>query len=718
MALHFDTKLSTYTWGVDIRFQDAAATLTDAGGDSATWTEDGTILYRDGSYSNAFVDDSVDTRYWANTNGTDDGWHSENFNFNRSTGSILIVVSDDGTGAYFGASGVSGGTSTYWMKFENKAGVSPLDQFSLTLYGAGGAGVDETSIVWEWHPLMATGMPQIIMLTQDGTGIRCFCNGIEMQVASSTVTDASMWLHTLHGNVDGLALAGVPVYTSGPVYDSLTDEITADWAFFGVTDTVLTPADHAEINNSRAGDGLLENALTVSGRNQYRRYWTNQSRGTTPKTGLEGVGFVFLPSGSSGTKYHEILVNAGSGIFMNFADDTYIAEPYQFEGNGETEWSTIVTGVQLNPNGNVMFGGSKSSGTSYPKVPMYWKDNHWNLATYDTMSGIYTPNWGLAVWHPDGDLVAATGTRQTGQDPTNPFLYKWDGAGDFSDETGRFDQTDIRASIVTEKGVDFSPDGEWFAAACGGNSPYNTVTTAPIHLWRISTVSTDKDTFTWETPYTSADLAFNGAYSCHFVTNSAGDLFLFVSQYSPTAASLQYVVYEYDGAGTWSKNNNIFNNAVAPTNFSANTQGYSSLVSIGDDIYFGGGAVGTTTYQNLFHLRWNGTYFDEQTDPVWPHEQDAPQVAVPVFGMTATPDGAALIVSTSNAGAADIPCILAYDRNTTTGALTLRDTNWDFWDIEDAVSGSIYTPRGNSSYVNQNHYAPQAFASWPPADAF
>ena len=225
MALFFDTELDTITWGVDIRFQDSVAPLTDAGADVATWTDDGTILYRDGSYTNAFVDDSVDTRYWANTNLTDDGWHSEDFNFNRATGSIVIVVSDDGTGTYFGASSFAGGTSTYWMKFENQtSGGSPLDRFALTLYGAGGAGVDEYTAVWEWHPLMAVGMPQIIMLTQDGTGIKCYANGIQMTLVSSTITDASMWLSTLHGNVDGLALAGVPVYTTGPVYYSLTDD--------------------------------------------------------------------------------------------------------------------------------------------------------------------------------------------------------------------------------------------------------------------------------------------------------------------------------------------------------------------------------------------------------------------------------------------------------------------------------------------------------------
>jgi hypothetical protein len=236
-------------------------------------------------------------------------------------------------------------------------------------------------------------------------------------------------------------------------------------------------------------------------------------------------------------------------------------------------------------------------------------------------------------------------------------------------------------------------------------------------LWKITTVSTDKDTLTWETPYSSADFSFNTGYSCKFVTNASGDLFLFVGQYAPSSGSLIAVVYKYSG-GSWSKDLTIFNNGSNPSSFEQNTSGAIWIANYGNDVYIGPeGLPGSTNYQSLYHLRWNGSYFAAQTDPEWPHATDAPPVAVQCLGIEVTPDGGSVIAIGSNAGANDIPNILAYDRDADTGALTLRDTTWDFWDKNDANPGLTYSPDGNGDWVNTNYRFPQARAS-RPTDAF
>ena len=719
MAITFEDYLSGLAPVTELLFQDASGAVADSGSAAPTWVMSGTPNYREGSYSGVFNDDSVTTKYWMGLDGltSNDGMHTLDLSWMNSGAGSFVFVTDtwSTSNTIIAATGLAGGIVTNAFLFE-QTGVTT---FKLTIFGAGGVGVDSVEITWTYSSQPAAGLPQIFCLQQpgDGTGPQLWMNGVKLDRSVSTITtgDDDFWLDTIDQDCDGFAIGGYPIWTSGPTFSSLGDESAANLAYFGYFSRIFTAAELWTLNKLVWGDNVVDESTTRTGRNQMRRYWSNQIDGGTAVPGLGKVGMLWAGGGSSAEKYHFELLNAGTDIWVDITEDQEILQIFPFAGNGDSQMGTTL-GPSCLPtvNGSVIVGQDGNGGLT--GFCMYWQNGGWRLGTMDPMITLLSsPQWHGGAEHPDADgLVAFSGNLNPGS-VLWPQLFAWDGAGHFDDVVSRFDSHGCRPS-TNNHCLKFSPDGAWLAYGCGGNSPYTTVGDSPLNLWKITDTIASKDTFTWRNPYTSADLSFNTAYGLHFVTNAAGDLFLMVGSYAASSATLNVVVYAYTpGTDTWAKDTSIFNNAVNCATFDTNVTGESSIVSVGDDLYIGQKAAPTATYyENLWHLRWDSIlgYYDEQTKPVWPHEQDVPQVGVGISDMVISSDGQALIVATTNAGANDIPIFLVYDRDTTTGALTLRDSPYDFAD--QAAGGNLYNPGADGDWHSSNPVGLHIIETFPP----
>ena len=719
--LEIEKHLDGFNPDIAIKFQ-SSRTLHDEGTAETKWAEQGTATYQEGQASDKFYDDSLVPKYWLDCTSSADSWVTTDVGWmsGSSTGTFFFTVSDIGFGDQFSINGFSGGSTTYVLKLERPSISGTDNEMDLTILGAGGAGTDEISITFTNLPQVATGVPLFFALVQDGTGPKLYCNGIPMPVDSETITsgDESMWLHTLSGNVDGMVINGFATWSGAGTFSSAADEPAQHWYNFYYFDgKAFTESEVQDFMRYMWGDNeQLDTALTVSGRNQFRRYWDAQNRGSIPATGIESLAWVIVADGSTADLNHYELWRTGNRWF-DVAEIDHITHVYDdgLGDGGDSTWDTQMYGFAMHPDGNVMFGGA--SGSLTPQVRWYWKDGRWQYATADSLASGSTPQWSWAAWHPDGDLVVATGNQHNAT-PANPFLYRWDGAGDFEDVSSRMDQTGTRGYNSAFYHIcDFSPDGEWMVVITSSNSPYTDIEDAPIHLYEITTTTTDKDTLTWETPYTSGDLAFNTPYSAYLFEAPNGELHLFIGQYAPSSGTLMCVMYKYSG-GSWSKDLTLFNNNANPGEFESNGAGALAMACSGSDLYVGTlGAPGTTYYRSFYHFRWNGSYWAFNSYPEYPHETDSPQVAVPVHDIAITPDGEGVIVTTSNTGADDIPVILCYDRDTSNGTLTLRDSTWDFWPDDDSNPGRVYTQDSPTKYYAQNPRRIHMGTSMP-TDAF
>jgi len=725
MTIEYFQALDGYSWHTDIRFQDASSPLTDAGSQSMSWTVIGTPIYRDTTFSDIWSDDSTYTTYDALTNGSNEGWYSTDVSWltGKTTGSFVFSISRFNTSdTVFCFNGLAGGITSNVMR----VWINATEEITVQIYGSGGAGTDEITQVWDNRGALTGDEPSIFVMTQDGTGIKLYCNGILLDLKSETVStgDEGLWLSDIASGVDGVSLSGYVVWTSGPAFSSLSGDMDTNWQTFGYTDTVLTGAQQQDLWMSRFGDRVKGVANTTSGRNKFRKYWTNQDRGLAESDGIAGAAWVFNSMLGTAHRSHAQLWNSGDGgvgRWVSCTSENYFTELYPEANYGEDNWTYNLQGVSLNPAGNVICGGGSGFSGWEPAIKYYWKDYGWHEATADSLQGVgetLTPSIRGGTWHPDGDLWAGQGNRNSdgATAADQPFLYKWDGAGNFEDVRSRMDNTGTRASSDFHV-VHFSPDGNWLVTGSASSSPYNSVSTSPVNLWKITTTTTDKDTFTWRTPYTSADLAFNTCYSTHFVTNSDGDLFLMCGQYAPTSGTVCVVTYKYTpGSDTWSKDLTIFNNGSNPTGFNTNTTGASHILSVGDDLYIGhrqGNSV--TPYQNIWHLRWNGSYYAEQTNPTWPYSTLGTPVQKALHGFDITSDGKTVLVTTANPSPETIPYILAYDRDTTSGALTLRSSPYDF--LAEADGGLVYDYSRGSAMRQATGGTVQVFDSLP-TDAF
>ena len=715
MAFAFETWLATKSPLLEFKFQDASpgGNIANSGSASVTMGQGGISTYytfQNGPYSGyKLFDDSVDTKYWLSSLGStlNTGWYSTDTGWmsGLTTGTMVFVLNDiQNDDCIFGAKAGSSTTENYFdIRFPNITGND--NEIQITIRGSGGAS-DELIIYRGRVERPTTDYPLLIIITQDGTGIKVYMQGKECLLSdtadSITAGDGGLWWGDLSGNVDGWAIGGNPNFSAGPTWSTMTDEASADWAYVGVFSSVFT-ADEAYALWGRMITGEPSGGGTVFARNKYRRYYVSgQGRVAAAGTGIDSLKAAIMNGGSSAAYYLFWLLKLG-GYWGDYGSKNRYGDFWEEETAADIP-NTSTYGIVANPDGNVCFGNDLTSTTK--GIGWYWADGKFTPIPSANVDAAASGQSCPAVVHPDGKLwMYGLNTASV-----NPIVYEWDFAtktmshvtSTYLDSSGTRGNTNAAYHLSA-----FSPDGNWAAQGSSAASPFNTVSTSGLNLWEITTTTDPNDTWTHVIPGSGSN---SSTYAVAFDSTST---YCFQA-----ISSTPWVRTWVKSGSTWSEDTSIWNNATTLTDFdtAATCQG-TSFCCIGNDVYWGTDQanVSRTSYQNLFHLRWNGSYFEEQTVPVWPHAQDTPQVGVPITSITATPDGLGIIVTTTNAGANDIPCILAYDRNASTGALTLRDSPYDFFGYS-AGGGTVST--SEADLYDQNPRKPMLLSTqWPPTDA-
>lgn len=698
--------IATPVW--EYKMQDASGPPADSGSYSLTLSSETEAFFTyQQTNSPQFFHPKATTKYYVNqTAAGDSGWYSTDtgwFSGASTTGSLVFVYHSNSSNQTIWCLNHDSSVSTYTMRLYNSSATA----LRFQIYGAGGSGTDEITITTARHNIPTnTEGALFVVITQDGTTCKMYVNGRcinDDPEATITVTsgDGGMWLHTMNGNTDGMTIGGYATWSGGTYSGTILEEMGGRHWYHAYYSTVFTAAQIKEAYHySIGGADDTVTQVTVTARNQYRHYWTNQDRGTIPGTGIDTLQQVFITNGATANEYCYDLEKANS-LWFNRTDDPYYGDD-NFDSTMATALNTSWYGVAINSSGNLMLGNDLTS--TYACLGAKFNGFNWETVTVEdplTTSGgapSASPQWGRHwAYHPSADIVLAYHNQRTATYPDNPSIWQWNSGSD-TWETKHYSFTGgsgCRGYVSANSGncAAFSSDGNWAAVVGSGTSPYNTITTASLNIWQLTQTTNPYDTWTWQTPGTNTSL-----YGVYFGSSShVGHLFALRS--SPSSATI-FVKCYYNNSGTWTEDNTLFNNNVQLSNWDSNAVQSGAICVVGDDLYLGTGHPSTsrTSYQNLWHLRWNGSYYAEQSAPPYPHTDDTPQTGVAIQDIKVTPDGKGLIITTGNAGADDIPVILGYDRNTSTGALTLRDTPWDFWSYNDASAGRTHTDSNTDYY--------------------
>jgi hypothetical protein len=456
----------------------------------------------------------------------------------------------------------------------------------------------------------------------------------------------------------------------------------------------MTHAQVFEFCRQYYGGGTIGVATTVTGRNKYRRYWDAQNRGAATPTGLASLDSILMGGGSSADYWQANLRVVGTDRMLSLTDDGNWTEYYG--ENTRVQYNTIAYWIRMSPDGKWMgLADSTTTGSVSSMGMQVWHRGYWAGAHDFFDDPAASVGVRATAWAMDSDYVINTNSTRS------PTMWKWD---DVSERWRAGTDAQTFEDLPTRFGQSSSYDGAAFGQGAATknyvaiNTTYVASTTSGHWIYELNRSTNQLETVTYTTR------AIYGGHCCHVAPVREHIFFGFQSTGStPTdTGNSQLYCYKRTGAKTWESDATLLNNGVAHPDQSTDSTTPKQILAVGDDLYVAL-TRGINTTPNLLHFRWNGTYYAAQSSVPWlgtgSYSRSANSIAV-------TSDGELLLLGCDNAGqTAGDPCILAYSRNTSTGALTLLDTPHPFRATDGAAGDGYVVDSSDADYIAQNYHA-------------
>ena len=682
MAHYQEWIAANFTPILEYKCDDAvsATAIADTGSAGIDLDEYGSPTYRAVTSYNYEADG-----YGVDVVTTNTGWYKYDYAGGGSnpfagqdSGTFIFILHEPPTsnGIFFEivGGGYNSRTSNTSFCFRNDGG-----EFAIECYSAGTEVFDMTVHTGDSLLSRPTLNSQMIVIVKDSANAmpKIWINGSYKNYeaiwdnTNAANFDPTWWVGDVAAVGDEIiAIGGTPTSVdSGSTVNSWNEDGTnMVMEYMAYLDEAMTYDQVHSLYERYWGGGTISEATTRTGRNPQRRYWQDQIDGGSLPSGAEQIDDMMVFSGSSINYWHYNYKYLGDNTFIDRAN---------WNDWGEFIDSGVASAMQT------------SSGFYLNISP----DNNW-IGFNDNSNGSSASSSVNAVWHPYGYWMDARYLHHDMTDGVGQMSGLCNEAGDFrplwdngNNATGSYYWDEVRRQWVYQDAattwasggntrgiISFSVQHQSWGKtnnpnryAIGTNFVASTTDGQIIATYNPSTKQLTEDT-------KAAGSPIYGGYAA-FVSDERDHVFFSYSSTTATpatgASSSQIFCWKLNGSSEWELDATLWNNGSAHSDQTSTSSTITSFLEIGDDLYCGM-IRASGSYKNILHLRWNGSYYEEQS-------------SVSILGdgsyyrsvnrISATPDGTFVVVCCSNAGSAsNHPSMLAYSRDPSTGALTALDT--------------------------------------------